>query len=186
MLKGGGFGLQIEADTVRSLSDVEPRGLHGRRVIYTNEPVITRGNVIAVLNKAMQVHLQNRAEIRYLFRYLRGIQPILHRVKQVHAEINNKIVVNIANEIVTFKTAEFAGEPIQYKSRASDNENVPELVACVNDMMMSEGKQTKDIELAHDMFTCGVGYRLVMHDQGRVSADYLDEAPFEFQPADSP
>ena len=172
--------MQTEADNVRSLSDVEPRGLHGRRVIYTNEPVITRGNVIAVLNKAMQVHLQNRAEIQYLFRYLRGIQPILHRVKQVHAEINNKIVVNIANEIVTFKTAEFAGEPIQYKSRASDNENVPELVACVNDMMMSEGKQTKDIELAHDMFTCGVGYRLVMHDQGRVSADYLDEAPFEF------
>ena len=171
--------MQLEADTVRRLSDVEPLTLNGRREVFTSETEITRNNVIAVLSKALQVHELNRREILYLENYLRGIQPILHRVKQVNAEINNKVVVNIANEIVTFKTAEFAGEAIQYKSRGSNDEAILEKIACLNDMMLSEEKQSKDIELAHDMFTCGVGYRLVLHDQGRIASDYLDEAPFE-------
>ncbi len=171
--------MQLEADTIRSLSDVEPHCFRGRRVIYTNEEKITRENVIDVLEKALAVHQHNRREEIYLMEYLRGKQPILNRVKQVNGEINNKVVVNIANEIVTFKTSEFAGEPIQYVSRASKNENVPEKVADINNMMLSEGKQTKDIELAHRMFTCGVGYRLVIHDRKGKVADYLDEAPFE-------
>lgn len=171
--------MQLEADTIRSLSDVEPHSFRGRRVIYTNEGKITRENVIDVLEKALAVHQHNRREEIYLQNYLRGVQPILNRVKQVNGEINNKIVVNIANEIVTFKTSEFAGEPIQYVSRASKNEDVPEKVADINNMMLSEGKQTKDIELAHRMFTCGVGYRLVIHDRKGKVADYLDEAPFE-------
>lgn len=170
--------IQTSEDPV--ISGGEPKNLHGRRQIFTDQAVITRDNVIEVLSKALAVHWKNREEIIYLEKYLRGKQPILARVKKVNGEINNKIVVNIANEIVTFKTSEFAGEPIQYKSRASDNDDVPEKVAAINDMMLSEGKQTKDIELAHDMFTCGVGYRLVLHDRGRRTADYLDEAPFEF------
>ena len=172
--------MPLEADVVRMQSGIAPSGLHGRREIFSSESVITRENVVDVLNKALGVHGKNRAEILYLEKYLRGIQPILHREKKYNKEVaDNKIVVNIANEIITFKTAEFAGEPIQYVSRGSRTESVPECVAAINDMMLAEGKQTKDIQLAHDMFTCGVGYRLVIHDQGGNSADYLDEAPFE-------
>ena len=172
--------MQLEADVVRGMSDLAPSGLHGRREIFTSETAITRENVVDVLNKAMGVHSLNRREIIYLQRYLRGIQPILNRKKKYNSEVaNNKIVVNVANEIVTFKTSEFAGEPITYVSRGSRTDDVPDCVAAVNDMMLAEGKQTKDIQLAHDMFTCGVGYRLVIHDQGRNTADYLDEAPFE-------
>ena len=157
---------------------IAPRRMNGRRQLFTNEAKITRNNVISVLNKALQGHQSNRADEQYLMKYLRGVQPILDRVKNVNAEINNKIVVNIANQIVTFKTAEFAGEPIQYISRGS-NPDVPEKVACINDMMLSEGKQTKDIELAHNMFTNGVGYRLVIHDRKPGVSDLYDEAPFE-------
>ena len=157
---------------------IAPRRMNGRRQLFTNEAKITRNNVISVLNKALQGHQSNRADEQYLMKYLRGVQPILDRVKNVNAEINNKIVVNIANQIVTFKTAEFAGEPIQYISRGS-NPDVPEKVACINDMMLSEGKQTKDIELAHNMFTNGVGYRLVIHDRKPGASDLYDEAPFE-------
>lgn len=151
--------------------------MHGRRVCYTNEANITAGNVVEVLNKALVVHQRNRSEIIYLEKYLRGVQPILDRIKKVNGEINNKIVVNIANEIVTFKTSEFAGEPIQYVSRGS-KKSVPAKVGQLNDMMISEGKQTKDLELAYQMFTCGVGYRLIIHDR-KPRAEYLDEAPFE-------
>lgn len=170
---------QLEADVVRRQSDGCPSDMHGRFQIFTSEAVITRENVVDVLTKALATHERNRAAELYLKQYIRGKQPILNRVKKYNSDVaNNKVVVNLANSIVTFKTAEFAGEPIQYISRGS-NEDVPEKVACLNDMMLSEGKQTKDIELAHDMFTCGVGYRLVVHDRGRKANDYLDEAPFE-------
>ena len=165
--------------------------MHGRRRIYTNEEVIHRGNVTEVLNKALSVHIRNREEIDYLEKYMRGIQPVLQRTKNYNAEINNKVVVNIANQIVTFKTSEFAGEPIQYVSRGSgvrereSEEPIPEKVALVNSMMLAEGKQTKDLELAHKMFTGGVAYRLTKNDREKSGEEYLDEAPFETYVLDS-
>lgn len=160
--------------------------LHGRRMILSSEEKITRDNVTDVLAKALGVHAKNRAEILFLLDYNRGIQPILNRKKNYNAEINNKIVVNLANMITAFKASEFAGEPIQYVSRKGNkgvddkNREIPEKVARVNDMMMSEGKQTLDLDLAHKMFICGTAYRLTYHDTDRPKrTDYLDEAPFE-------
>ena len=161
-------------------SVMPPRMLHGRRQIFTNETVITSGNVLKVLNDALKVHAQNRSEEVYLEKYLRGIQPILDRIKVYHDEINNKIVVNVANQIVTFKTAEFAGEPIQYISRGS-KKSVPKKVEKLNSLMLSEGKQSKDMDLAYKMFTAGVGYRLTLRDKALAvsKGELLDEAPFE-------
>ena len=161
-------------------SVVSPMQMHGRRQIFTNETVITSANVLKVLNDALRIHAQNRSEEVYLEKYLRGVQPILDRVKVYHDEINNKIVVNVANQIVTFKTAEFAGEPIQYISRGS-KKSVPKKVEKLNSLMLSEGKQSKDMDLAYKMFTAGVGYRLVLRDKALPvsKGELLDEAPFE-------
>ena len=160
--------------------------LHGRRQIFTNEPTITPANVVKVLNDALAVHLRNRSEEEYLSKYVRGIQPILDRIKAYHNEINNKVVVNVANQIVTFKTAEFAGEPIQYVSRGS-KKSVPKKVEKLNSLMLSEGKQSKDMDLAYKMFTNGVGYRLVLRDKAEdvAKGELLDEAPFEIYVPDS-
>ena len=165
-------------DEIREVKAGPVRVMTGRKQIFTNETEINRGNVIAVLNKALETHLRNRADEIYLENYARGIQPILGRVKKVNAEINNKIVVNIANQIVTFKTAEFAGEPIQYVSRGN-KKSVPKKIEKLNSMMLSEEKQSKDMELAYEMFTSGVGYRLVTHDIHGPAEDLFDEAPFE-------
>lgn len=181
------MGANLEVYDVTTITDDKldiSKELHGRRQIFTGEKEITRSNVIDVLEKALAVHDKNRREIIYLQKYEKGIQPVLQRSKTYNAEINNKIVVNIANEIITFKEAEFAGEPIMYVSRkgndgtGSEDRNIPKKVAQVNDMMLAEGKQTLDLELAHKMFTCGVGYRLTYHDK-RPPEEYLDEAPFE-------
>ena len=166
--------------------------LRGRRQILSSVEEVTDENVIEVLNKALAVHELNRREEIFLKNYEKGLQPILFRTKDYNAHINNKIVVNLANQIVTFKTSEFAGEPIMYVTRGTgmresktedkvdaNGETVPEKVARVNSMMLSEGKQGKDYLLAYDMFTCGIGYRLTIHDSGREETDYLDEAPFE-------
>ena len=155
-----------------------PRQMKGRKQIFTNEAEIGRNNLIEVLNKALPIHQRNREDEKYLERYIRGEQPILDRVKTVNAEINNKVVVNHANQIVTFKTAEFAGEPIQYISRTS-RDDVPQKVADLNSLMLSEGKQSKDMQLAYNLFTYGVGYRLTIHDRKPPVSDIFDEAPFE-------
>ena len=162
-----------------------PMELHGRRQIFTNEQEITPANILKVMNDALAVHARNRSEEKYLMRYLRGIQPILDRIKVYHDEINNKIVVNVANQIVTFKTAEFSGEPIQYVSRGN-NESVPQKIEQLNSMMISEGKTSKDMELAYKMFTTGVGYRLVLFDKAKdaVMGELYDEAPFEIYTPD--
>ena len=155
------------------------RNMYGRKQIFTSEAVIDRSNVIDVLNEALKVHSQNREDEQYLEEYVRGKQPILDRVKTYRDEINNKIVVNIANQIVTFKTAEFAGEPIQYIARGGE-EDIPDKVTQLNSMMLSEGKQSKDMELAYNIFTYGVGYRLTVHDpDDGEDEDLFNEAPFE-------
>jgi len=157
--------------------------LHGRRQIFTDVAEINVGNVLEVLNKALPTHLRNRKEEVYLEKYSRGIQPILNRVKEHNEYICNKTVVNIANQILSFKTADFAGEPIQYVSRGK-SEDTPEKIEELNSMMISEGKQSKDMELAYQMFLYGVGYRLTIQDQGEAE-DLLDEAPFEIYTTDS-
>jgi hypothetical protein len=82
---------------------VGSRQFSGRKVIYSSECEITSENVIEVLKKAVSVHLTNSSDINYLYRYYRGNQPILQRVKKFRPEINNKIVENHALEIVDFK-----------------------------------------------------------------------------------
>ena len=174
-----------DVSTMENTFDMSKK-LHGRRQIFTDVEAVTDTNVLDVLTKALSVHELNREEIIWLKNYAKGIQPVLNRTKEYHAEINNKIVVNIANQIVTFKASEFAGEPIMYVSRGSglrerdSDEPIPEKVAKVNNMMLAEGKQTKDLKLAQEMFTVGVGYRLVFHGDDPDKSDYLDEAPFEF------
>lgn len=162
------------------------KALHGRRQIFVNEAVITAENVIPILNECLDIHLQNRSEEEYLYNYLRGKQPILERIKNVNPEITNRVVVNRANEIVTFKTANFIGEPLQYVSRGS-KKSVPKKIEKFNSMMMSEGKASKDMELAYWMFTYGVAYRLVLNDKALeyASGDLYDEAPFEVYTLDS-
>lgn len=174
---------EIELSGVKNSNEdaltMPPREMHGRKPIYTNVDEITADNVLQVLNEALNVHRRNRADAQYLEKYLRGIQPILDREKIYHTEINNRVVVNVANQIVTFKTSEFAGEPIQYVSRGN-RKSVPKKVDKLNSMMLSEGKKSKDMELAYKMFTTGVGYRLVLNDKAEaaVRGDF-DEAPFE-------
>lgn len=152
------------------------RALFGRRVIYTDVTEVTTGNVIDVLQKALFVHLRNQADIDYLYRYYRGDQPILNREKDVRPEINNKIVENRANEIVSFKVGYLMGEPVQYVSRG-DDEGIAKNVMRLNDYVLSEDKPAKDKELADWFHICGTSYRMILPDD-MADVDE-DEAPFE-------
>lgn len=139
-------------------------GLHGRHVAYTNKKQITPENVADVVGKAMVIHMRNVAETEYLYGYYRGRQDIRLKEKVVRPEINNKVMVNRANEIVTFKTAYLLGEPLQYVSNGGDD-TVSAKVNRLNEFMRSESKDTKDKEIADWMHICGVGVRMVLPDK---------------------
>jgi SPP1 family phage portal protein len=137
------------------------RQLFGRTVIYTDEKEINRDNLISVLTKANTVHQTNSNDIQYLYDYYKGKTPILGKTKEVRENINHKVWVNRAHEIVNFKLGYCFGEPIQY-IRRGEEENLTKDIATLNDYMYLADKATADKELAEWMLICGVGYRITM------------------------
>lgn len=152
---------------------------HGRHVIKTDETEVTSENVVRILNTALTHHNHNRADIQFLWDYYRGIQPILNRTKEVRPEINNMIVENRANEIVSFKSGYLMGEPLQYVSRGN-GEDLTDSINKLNEYVFAEEKPAKDKELADWFHICGTSYRIVLPD----NTGDEDEAPFEIYTLD--
>ena len=155
---------------------MDTRTMYGRRVITTDVPEITVGNVVDVLRKSMATHELNRGEIEYLWKYYKGNQPILTRAKNVRPEICNKIVENRANEIVSFKVGYLCGEPIQYVGRSSD-ETVSKGIGTLNEYMFLADKAALDREIVEWDMICGTAYRMALGNA--AYAPDSDEAPFE-------
>lgn len=171
--------MSLENYTVRALKKLPSDGLTGRRKIFTPVKEITRDNVVDVLNKALAVHAANASEIEYLYDVYRGKQDVRNKRKQVRENINNKVVVNRANEIVTFKTAYLLNEPVQYVSHGGDDKVSAE-VDRLNEMMRAESKDAKDKEIVDWMHICGVGERLTLPDP----TNEYEGAPFFIETLD--
>jgi len=154
------------------------RALFGREEILTSVDKITKTNLLDVLHKAMGIHAFNASQIDYLYRYMRGQQPILHRKKKVRPEICNKIVENHASEIAQFTSDYFLGEPVTYIRRGEREESAQQ-INLLNDYMFYEDKATHDKDLATWMAICGVGYRMVLPSQ-----DDENDAPFRLDTPD--
>lgn len=160
---------------------METRQMFGRTQIYTDESVITRDNVVAVLSKAISVHSKNKSEIEYLWNYYCGKTPILGKTKEVRDSINHLINVNRANEIVTFKKGYGFGEPIQYIRRGKDD-SLSDEVSKLNEYMYLAGKQAKDSELAEWLYVCGLGMRMALPttDEDEPFAIYTLDPRYSF------
>ena len=163
----------LDVTLVRRGADTQRRNLFGRRMIKLRYDRIDRSNVLEAVGKAMAVHRQNAGEIQYLWDYYRGKQPILNRLKQIRPEINNKVVVNVANEIVSFNVGYRVGEPVQYIGR-NNTAGVAEGIIKLNDYMFAEDKANQDQEIVEWQNVGGTSYRMVLPDEGDA-----DESPFE-------
>lgn len=168
--------------------------LFGRKQIFCDKTNIDKTNILEVLSDAYFIHEQNRAEMLYLFEYVKGRQPILDREKQIRPEINEKIVDNMASEVLEFKLGYEFGSPISYVQRArkdiksrnalfsffkklftSDESKKEDLrVSAINEMMVEECKAAKDLQLAKDVKTCGVGYRLILPKKIKTGVSVFD------------
>ena len=155
--------------------------LFGRAEITTPVDEITKNNLVDVLTKALQIHNVNSFQIDYLYRYMKGEQPILTRKKKIRPEICNKIVENHASEITQFTSGYFLGEPVTYVRRG-DRDNTSAEINLLNDYMFYEDKASHDKDMATWMAICGVGYRMVLPD--KVANASPDESPFELDTPD--
>ena len=153
----------------------------GRKIIKTNKSQINASNIVEELNKALVIHNQNAIEINYLDRYYSGDQPILYRKKVNRPEVNNKLVVNLAYELVERKVADICAEPIQYVLRGTDEKKSEEITE-LNVTMDSESKQEVDIEICRWRSICGTAYRFIGNDDG--NGDLLDESDFSLSSED--
>lgn len=149
------------------------RKLTGRKVIYSSVTGITKSNVVDVINKAYRIHQTNRADIDYLWNYYLGDQPILHRVKAVRPEVNEKIVVNRAAEITSFFLGYVWGESLQYVAK-TDDQAVADAVDDLNDYIDIRGRSSLDTETGKWQLVCGTAYKLAL-----PSEPGDDEAPFD-------
>ena len=132
--------------------------LVGRLPIYTSvegafNPAHT-DEIVAEVNSAMSIHIQNLIAMEYLYWYRRGITPVYARVKMVRDEINNKINVNHAEEIVDFKNGFFMTQPCFYVSRKEGDETTDK-VDKLNEFLFRSGKQTADNKMVDWFHTVG-------------------------------
>lgn len=158
----------------------EPRILSGRRVLISRYEEVTADNVVSFVKSVETQHNVNAAEIDYLYKYYKGLQPIIGRVKPVRPEIRNIVIENRANEIVSFKTGYLMGEPVSFVAR-TDDEDIVKNVEKLNAFVFNEDKASLDKELADWMHIAGLGYRICLPDKDYVddSSTAVDESPFE-------
>lgn len=119
---------------------------------------VTKDNVVEVINRALPAHEINRADCQRLYDIFTGKQPILNRIKKFRDDINNKVVINHAYEIVSFKTSYLLFEPIVYVARNGAEKTDPDVtnkVSVFNGMMALSDKAAKDMELATFIHACG-------------------------------
>lgn len=138
----------------------------GRTQIFTDYE-INDENILKVINKIKPTHFKNRKEIKYLYEYYKGKQPIINRVKEIRPEICNKIVENWANEIVSFKVGYLCGSPIQYTS-GNSKDDISQKIDKLNQTMESMYKATKDKDLIEWQMIAGTSYRMILPDPLKI------------------
>ena len=149
-----------------ALASAQSPVFKGRDVIFCDPVELTDANVLAILEKAMIKHESNRIEMQYLREYEKGDMPIFYRVKNIREDVNVKCGSNYAKLITDFKIGYEFSAPFMFVQRAKDDflkadpSQDDKRVATLNEMLFEQGKPGKDIQLAHDFKTCGLGYMM--------------------------
>jgi SPP1 family phage portal protein len=145
----------------------------GRKQIFTYENVITRENIIPILQKAMLVFTQIASECDFLLRYEEGEQPLQRKVeKKYRPDIDFQNVDNVANEITEFKLGFNWGNPITLVQRGekdSGGENEALAISLLNECYETDGNKSKTQQLARFIEICGIGYTFV-----DINIEYAD------------
>lgn len=151
-------------------------GLYGRKTIYSTvkEENLNEETIKNILTQAIPIHMENKKDTRYLYKYYLGEQDVLNREKYTRDEIKNIVVENLAYSFVNFKKGYNFGKPIQY---VQNGDTETSEIARLNDFFGYEKKHAKDFMLSEDIYVCGRGFRYNAPDVNEYNKD-MDEAPF--------
>ncbi len=164
------------------MADEEAPGKVPQAALYTGRAVptcrfreVTADNVAEALADALGAFWANRSQADYLWRYYRGDQPVLSRIKEIRPEICNRVVENHAQEITVFQVGYQLAEPVQYVSQPGDEDDdcldSAKRIKRLNMLMEADEKESDDRDLFEWMAVCGIGFRYVTN-----SGD--EEVPF--------
>lgn len=156
------------------------KGARGRKIAYTNVDSITPDNVVQVVGSCWGIFEKNKIATAYLWRYLHGDQPILYKKKDIRPEINSKVEINRAEEIVKFKNGQTYGEPVQYVCRGKDDIKKTEAVDRLNSYMEDAGKHEKDITHGEWQSATGTSFLAVqMQDNEEIPFSIIVPTPLD-------
>lgn len=150
--------------------------LNGRKKIVAPYEYIDSTNIVDVLKSALQIHIVNKGDMDYLYNYYKGIHPIHRREKYVRPEINNKVAVNYARQIVSFKTGYLLWKPIQYVARKEtvNDDNIITL----NDFGLLDNKRAKDKQVANYQSIMGTAFKYIVKNPYYSIEKAGNEAPY--------
>lgn len=157
------------ADNITGRSSVISNDMFGRLDIYSTFDEITEENVKTELNSALVYHIKNMLQEEFLYWYTRGVQPILHRSKDIREDILNIVQVNTAAEIVDFKNGYFLTQPCSYVSR---RKGVQTKLKKLNEYLYRSGKLEVDNKVADWFHRVGKGVAFITPNEDK-------EAPFK-------
>ena len=147
---------------------------YGREQIFTSYDEVNSSNVTKVLDEVLTKHQKNVGQIKFLYDYYRGKQPIYERTKEIRPEICNKIVENWANAIVSFKVGYLCASPVQYVSGKS-KKTLTKAIDKLNDLMDAHSKASVDKDLIEWQMICGTSFRSLFSDEeDTISISSLD------------
>ena len=93
---------------------------YGRQRIILDYDEVTSENILEVLEKALEIHEQNKSDCEYLINYFLGEQDILNRTESETSNVNNKIVVNHAFPITREIVGYTLGNPVELRPITGD------------------------------------------------------------------
>lgn len=157
------------ADNITDRASVISNDMFGRLDIYSTFDEITEENVKTELNSALIYHIKNMLQEEFLYWYTRGVQPILHRSKDIREDILNIVQVNTAAEIVDFKNGYFLTQPCSYVSR---RKGVQTKLKKLNEYLYRSGKLEVDNKVADWFHRVGKGVAFITPNEDK-------EAPFK-------
>lgn len=146
---------------------------YGRQRILLEYDEVTSENVIEVLNKALEIHEENKSDCEYLIDYYLGEQDILNRTASQISSINNQVVVNFAYPITREIVGYTLGKPIEL---APINMDYAEDVENLNKYYNYEEQYVVDTTVATYASVCGVGYYITLPSTN-ISKDNTPEIP---------
>lgn len=146
---------------------------YGRQRIILDYEEVTKQNIIEILEKAIEIHNNNKEDCNYLIDYVLGKQDILNRSASETSNINNRVVVNHAYPTTREIIGYTLGSPIELTAVKMEDKADVEVL---NNTYNYEEMYVVDTNAATYASICGVGYYITLPSPD-ITKDNTPEIP---------